>query len=226
MVLRARVGASVSAAIVLVSCVAVALTTPNPAQALAPAGPPGCGAPSAMSFTQSFAAAIADNTVTTSTVVVSGLPAHLSDVDAITNITHTNATDIDMTLTSPAGTVVTLTTDNGGSADNVFNGTRWDDDAAPGGAATPTFTLAPGHAQLHTYTDNVTATALDPEEALGAFIGEDPNGTWTLRISDDATNNPGSLASWQLDIQSLPAVPAQATTANSNDTEVVIPAGR
>ena len=29
--------------------------------------------------------------------------------------------------------MVTLTTDNGAGNDNVFNGTKWDDDANPGG---------------------------------------------------------------------------------------------
>src|SRR4051812_25840644 len=58
-----------------------------------------------------------------------------------------------MTVTSPAGTVVTLTTDNGGSHDNVFAGTRWDDSAAPGGV--PTATVAPlaGHVQINPYSD-------------------------------------------------------------------------
>ena len=50
-----------------------------------------------------------------------------------TNITHTFAADLDITLTSPAGTVVTLTTDNGAGNDNVFNGTMWYDKANPGG---------------------------------------------------------------------------------------------
>ena len=36
--------------------------------------------------------------------------------------------------------MVTLTTDNGGTFDNVFAGTRWDDDAAPGGVPTATDT--------------------------------------------------------------------------------------
>ena len=49
-----------------------------------------------------------------------------------------------MTVTSPEGTVVTLTTDNGGTAGNVFAGTRWDDDAAPGGVPTATRPRSPG----------------------------------------------------------------------------------
>ena len=54
-------------------------------------------------------------------------------VTLMTHITHTFAADLDMTLMSPAGTVVTLTTDNGAGNDNVFNGTLWYDKANPGG---------------------------------------------------------------------------------------------
>ena len=37
---------------------------------------------------------------------------------------------------------------------------------------------------------------LTPEEPLAAFIGEDPNGTWTLTIGDDGATDAGTLASW------------------------------
>ena len=42
-----------------------------------------------------------------------------------TNITHTANGDLDVTLTSPRGTVVTVTTKNGGTLDDVFAGTTW-----------------------------------------------------------------------------------------------------
>src|SRR5687767_3934388 len=67
------------------------------------------------------------NTVT-STINVSGAPSYLYDLNLTTFITHTFNSDLDITITSPAGTIVSLTTDNGGSLDNVFNGTVWDDD--------------------------------------------------------------------------------------------------
>ena len=71
--------------------------------------------------------------IRSATIVVSGYPPYLSDLDVLTNITHTFAADMDITLTSPAGTVVTLTTDNGAGNDNTFNGTLWDDQADPDG---------------------------------------------------------------------------------------------
>ncbi len=134
---------------------------------------------------------------TTTTIVVAGAGTSILDVDVTTNILHSFCGDIDMTLTSPAGTIVTLTTDNGSSNDNVFNGTLWDDDANPGGSVPSTSN--PGVASDHVYANATLASPLVPEEALGAFVGEDPNGTWTLTISDDANLDGGSVT-WALDI--------------------------
>ncbi len=118
---------------------------------------------------------------------IAGAGSVLCDVNMTTNITHTFASDLDMTLTSPAGTVVTLSTDNGGGSDDVFNGTVWDDDAPMPVTDFP-------HANL------TTSTPLVPEASMGAFIGEDPNGNWVLDIVDDAGGDDGILASWSLDI--------------------------
>ena len=42
--------------------------------------------------------------------------------------------------------------------------------------------------------NNQTATPLVPEEALAAFNGENPNGTWTLTISDDNAGDGGQAS--------------------------------
>jgi uncharacterized repeat protein (TIGR01451 family) len=143
-------------------------------------------------------------TVVTSTIVVSGAGTYLFDLDLTTFITHTFPGDLDMTVTSPAGTVVTLTTDNAGTNDNVFNGTVWDDDANPAGQVP--YTTNNGLVTDHAYVLNTLASPLAPEEPLAAFIGEDPNGTWTLTISDDAAGDGGSLDSWSLDIDTFTCV--------------------
>lgn len=197
----------------IASSVSVALTS-APASASAPAAPRNCGVPVTGSPTNSTATPLTDNGVITSTIAVSGLAPNIGDVDVTTNITHSQASEIDMTITSPAGTVVTLTTDNGGPLDDVFAGTRWDDDAAPGGVPTAAAAPTVGNVQVHPYANGVPASPLAPEEALGAFIGENPNGTWTLSVSDDAAGDTGTLNSWGLDIQSLPATPPPATTSS------------
>ena len=185
-----------------------------------PPAPPNC-----VATTSSFANAtpvVIPTTISTitSTIVVSGAGTYLYDTDVITNITHTFNSDIDMTVTSPAGTVVTLTTDNGSSFDNVFNGTTWDDDANPAGQVP--YTTNNGVVSDTTFADLTLASPLVPEEALGAFVGEDPNGTWTLTISDDA-NGDGGAVTWSLNLSTLPAPPTVANTTASNNTPVVIP---
>ena len=95
-----------------------------------------------------------------------------------------------VTLTSPSGTVVTLTSKNGGPNANVFNGTAWDQQANPLGQIP--YASNAGLVTDQIYVNGVTASPLAPEEPLGAFTGEDPNGTWTLRVSDDAAATPAS----------------------------------
>jgi subtilisin-like proprotein convertase family protein len=179
--------------------------------------PPANCVPINTSTANTTPAPIPDNNPTgvTSTITVAGAGAYLWDVNVITNITHTWNSDLDITITSPAGTVVSLSTDNGGSNDNVFNGTTWDDDAGttnPPGAITDT-----------TFANNVVETPLVPEEALGAFIGENPNGTWSLFVVDQANGDTGTINSWSLDITSFATPPMNTTTSASNMTPAPIP---
>jgi subtilisin-like proprotein convertase family protein len=157
--------------------------------------------------------------VVTSTILVAGLPSPLSKVVATTFIQHTFAADLDVTLQSPAGTVVTLTTDNGGSNDNVFNGTVWDDDADPGGQVP--YTANEGLVTDHTYANLVLASPLVPEEAMGAFMGEDPNGVWTLTISDDLAGDGGQLTGWSLDLTTATCQPFDLTFVDDFDRSSV-----
>ncbi|MCB9378218.1 MAG: proprotein convertase P-domain-containing protein [Holophagales bacterium] len=159
--------------------------------------------------------------VVTSTINVAGVGTFLWDVNVRTDILHTFPGDLDVTIQSPAGTVVTLTTDNGVSNDNVFNGTIWDDGANPGGQVP--YSTNNGLATDHVYVINTLASPLVPEEAFGAFIGEDPNGTWTLTISDDGNQDGGSLEGWTLELTMLPVAPALTTNGFGNPASVPIP---
>jgi len=190
----------------------------------APPSPPNCTA-SASTFTESTPVAIpAGPAVITSTLVVTGAGTYLWDVDVTTFITHTFAGDIDMTIQSPAGTVVTLTTDNGAGNDDVFNGTVWDDSANPGGQVP--YVTNNGLVTDHVYANLVLASPLVPEEALAAFVGEDPNGTWTLTISDDAAGDAGTLNSWSLALTTFASAPINEPVQSFNQTTpVAIPAG-
>ena len=188
-----------------------------------PTAPPGCVL-SVTSATNSTPVAIPTGpAVVSSTLVVAGAGPYLFDLNLQTFITHTFAADLDITLQSPAGTVVTLTTDNGAGNDNVFNGTVWDDDANPAGQVP--YVTNNGLVTDHAYVNLTLASPLVPEEAMGAFIGEDPNGTWTITISDDLAGDGGSLDSWTLEINTLPAAPTTLLTTATNMTPVAIPTG-
>jgi uncharacterized repeat protein (TIGR01451 family) len=177
---------------------------------VAPAAPAACGA-TTTNFTNSTPVAISatGTPVVTSTIVVSGVGPFLYDLDVTTFIQHTFSSDLDVTITSPAGTVVTLTTDNGSTFDDVFNGTVWDDNADPG-TQVP-YTADNNLVVEHTYANLTLASPLVPEEPLGAFIGENPNGTWTITISDDTNLDGGSLNSWSLAVTTLASAPTITT---------------
>ena len=99
------------------------------------------------------------------------------------DITHTWVSDLTLTLTSPAGTSIVLSTGNGGGGDN-YSGTIFDDDADD-----PIFDGVPPFTGVFT-----------PEEPLSTFIGEDSGGQWILNVADNATLDTGTINSWSLDI--------------------------
>ena len=149
-------------------------------------------------------------TTVTFPIVISGAGPFVLGVEVTTFARSNNSADFDITLTSPAGTVVTLTSDNGVIWDNVFDGTVWRDNANPGGtvpyAGTGSVGNNQGLAQDHFYVNLTVATPLAPEEALSAFLGEEPNGTWTLTVRDDrADAGMGTFNGWSLSVATTEA---------------------
>ena len=167
-------------------------------------------------FSNAVPVTIVDNTLVSSTINVAGTGTYLADIDVTTNIVHTWASDLDITVTSPTGTITTLSTDNDGSNDNVFNGTLWDDDANPGSPASaqPQPPIQ-GLVTQHTYTNLVTATPLVAEEAMGAFVGQNPTGVWTLSIFDDAGGDTGTVT-WSVALRTCASAPAPSLVNVSN----------
>jgi subtilisin-like proprotein convertase family protein/outer membrane protein OmpA-like peptidoglycan-associated protein len=206
----------VRAGIGVIAIVLCGLVAANTARAEAPPGAPGCPAPLATSHSSTAPTPVPTGpAVVTSSIEVVDAGAHLTDVDLFTDLDHSFAADLDVTLQSPAGTVVTITTDNGAGNDNVFKGTTFDDQADPDGQVP--HAANPGLVTDHPYANLVAATPLVPEESLAAFNGEDPNGTWTITISDDLADDGGTLHNWRLDVTTGscsappedPAAPAQ-----------------
>jgi subtilisin-like proprotein convertase family protein len=104
-------------------------------------------------------------------------------------IDHTWVGDIVLTLTSPAGTSVTIVNQAGGglNSGNNFCQTVLDD-AAVNSIQAVTSAGAP-------YTGT-----FKPANPLSAFIGEDPNGVWTLTASDNAFLDTGSVRAFSLSV--------------------------
>ena len=185
----------------------------------APAAPPGYTS-SLTTFTNTTAVPISTSVAQTYVHPdCVGVDTYLHDLT--TFLRHTSNSQLDITLTSPAGTVVTIGSANGGANDDVYNGTLWDDDADPGNVAP--YTAANSNLVTDTaYTNGAVEAALTPEEPLGAFIGENPNGTWTLTIRDRTNADGGSLDSWKLNVTTLGGavnlLPTQTFSATPNLT--------
>lgn len=66
-----------------------------------------------------------------------------------------------------------------------------------------------------TWNSDGRALATDSTRSnpLGAFVGENPNGTWTLLVADLATGNTAKLNSWSLTVEGASAVPEPLSTS-------------
>ncbi len=100
----------------------------------------------------------------------------IGDVDICADITHSYVGDLIVELISPAGTVVRLHNRTGGSADNL----------------------------VKCYDQGVVSP--DGPGTLDDFAGEFVNGTWTLRVSDNASSDTGALNAWSLKVASSGSV--------------------
>jgi large repetitive protein len=174
-----------------------------------------------------------DVRTTLSTIDVSGFDALVTDVNVTLNITHTWNADLDIALISPTGKRVVLFEDIGGNSRNFIN-TILDDEAA--------LSIRAGTAPF--------TGRFRPFGLLSDFDGDNPNGVWTLEVTDDAAGDVGTLNSWSLEItggekstrsddfgyyffddlapgtyniRSVPFAGWQATDANLNTVTVVSP---
>jgi subtilisin-like proprotein convertase family protein len=128
---------------------------------------------------------INDLSNTISTLTVSSDIGRIVDLDLQLSIQHSANADLDILLVSPSGTNTVISSDNGASFDNVFNGTRFDDQAAQSVTS-------------FNFQNNVLASTLVPEGALAKFKGEEALGNWQLQIFDDSAGSTGNLSAWSL----------------------------
>ena len=129
---------------------------------------------------QTISASGAGNTVISTITVNADVP--VTDVNVTINITHTWAADLDITLTSPQGTVVELTSDNGSNGDN-YTDTVFDQEGTDG-------PITGGSAPF-------TGSYI-PEGDLSTIYGESAQGDWILTVVDDANADGGTFNSFDL----------------------------
>ncbi len=109
--------------------------------------------------------------------------------------------DINVTLTSPAGTTRDMILGKFGNGDNLGNP----------GTCTSLVLVDGATALSNTNTSNVTGNWA-PEQTLAGFTG-DPNGTWTISFCDDAANDNHNIRMARLNFCTVPLI--TATSSNS-----------
>ncbi|HJU53890.1 MAG TPA: proprotein convertase P-domain-containing protein [Pyrinomonadaceae bacterium] len=183
-----------------------------------PTGKPGA----AVTKTRTGAAvAIPDNTTTGVNVplAVSGFTGRISDLNfkfggtscttatgsTTVGLDHTWVGDLVVTLKSPQGTVVTLINQAGGVNNDGQNfcNTTLDDESAGASIQNVVPTQAP-------FTGS-----FKPNSPLSAFDGQNPNGTWTLNVSDRGALDTGSVRTFSLIITAYSC----STTASASPLE-------
>jgi subtilisin-like proprotein convertase family protein len=151
------------------------------------------GTPLAMAVYATPNVAIPDGNATgvTSSITISNSGINANQISGIyIKINHAYNTDIDITLTAPNGSTYAILTDKGGTGDNM------DLTLLTGGTALPTSNVE----LLGHYA---------PQVAFSTFTGT-ANGTWSLKVADDASIVEGTFISWG--IQYTPATPTVSYT--------------
>lgn len=141
---------------------------------------------SVVRYNNAVVTAIPDGGSVDKTFTVSGITTPLKKVAVSLHITHTADSDLDMWLIGPDGTMVTLSTDNGGTSSDY--GTDCTDKSRTTFDSTASTPITSGTAPF--------VGIYRPEGSLAAFnekSGSDVNGTWTLRIADDTAGAVGSI---------------------------------
>lgn len=118
--------------------------------------------------------------ITSSLIFLEDLP--ISDINVQLDIEHTFLADLVVSLTSPAGTTVTLVSNSCGDASDI--NAIFDDDS-------PAFDCG---------TNPGIGGSVKPLGTLSSFNGESILGEWILEVKDNAPSDGGSLVSFALEV--------------------------
>ncbi|MCF6182403.1 reprolysin-like metallopeptidase [Lutibacter sp.] len=113
----------------------------------------------------------------------------ITDVNVTVNITHPYDEDLALTLTSPEGTSIILSSGNGGNGVNYTN-TVFDDS----GVTAINLGIAP-------FTG-----VFKPQVDLSTFNNQGSKGNWILKVVDSGAADIGTIDNWSLEICGVPSV--------------------
>lgn len=131
-------------------------------------------------------------TITTDTMNIAGAPSAIGRLKLTVELTHTFLGDLTIDLANAnTGTSVRVFNRLCGTNENM--NVTFSDGAAAVTCATPT---------VGTYA---------PANPLSGFVEQDPNGDWTLTITDNANVDAGILVSWSIEIDGSLGTPCSQT---------------
>lgn len=148
-------------------------------------------------FSQTFtggSGAILDNSTIDIPITVSGLTPSTIDTtnfgleQICLNLTHSWDADLTVSLIAPDGTTITLFSGIGSDGDDINGCLRWDVTNLISGGSAPFSGISKPNGQMGAVNN-----------------GQDPNGTWYLRIKDGFTQDEGFLSDWSILFGNTPA---------------------
>ncbi|HEX4805465.1 MAG TPA: M36 family metallopeptidase [Conexibacter sp.] len=135
--------------------------------------------------------ATSTNAVSTLSVPTSGRIDHLR---VTVNVTHNYVGDLRARLTAPSGQTIDLLERPGLSNDGFGSADHWAGPITFDDAASQAIQDIPRGSSFTTLSGSYA-----PDEPLAALAGQNRLGTWTLRMTDEATPDQGTLNGWSID---------------------------
>lgn len=149
-----------------------------------------------------------------SEINVSGLVGSVRKVRVAFSLSHTFPGDVDILLVGPAGQSAIIMSDVG-AGDDINQVELLLDDAA----ANPLPVAGPLVSGTFRPTNNGTGDSFPAPapvpagtSVLSVFNGTNPNGTWSLYVVDDATDDMGQISEWSLVFEMEPSTLANIST--------------
>ena len=166
---------------------------------------------STIGFTNNATTSIPDNDPVgnTSSLVVGNLSGNVNNElqQVCFNIKHGTVSELTVALKAPDGTVIDLSSNNGGTGSNYIKTCLSPSAATPITSGTAPFTGI--------YT---------PEQSFSGLSGSTLNGTWSLIVKDGKLNNTGLLEGWSLEFKNALSYSWTPSTGLSNTTSTSVTA--